>query len=117
MEQSAMTDVAAKLDSIIHPLPRLSICATLAAGPQWVDFKTVATATGLSDSSLSKHSRALEVAGYIEVLKGAVARRPRTWFRLTPLGRTRYHGHVRSLQQLVGASAEHSFDESMEGEA
>jgi DNA-binding MarR family transcriptional regulator len=94
-----------ELDPLIHPLPRLSICALLAAGPRWVDFRSVREATGLSDSMISKHTRTLEDAGYLEVRKGGVGRRPRTWFRLTPLGGERYRGHVAQLQRLVdGAS-------------
>ena len=96
-----MTDDRERLDPIIHPLPRLSICALLAAGPQWLDFATVREATGLSDSAVSKNSRALEDAGYLEVRKGGVGRRPRTWFRLTPDGRNRYLLHVEALRTLV----------------
>lgn len=96
-----MTDTSGGLDPVIHPLPKLSICALLAAGPQWVEFRTVREATGLSDSMVSKHSRALEDAGYIEIRKGGIGRRPRTWFRMTPLGQARYVRHVAALQQLV----------------
>lgn len=96
-----MTDTSVGLDPVIHPLPKLSICALLAAGPQWVEFRMVREATGLSDSMVSKHSRALEDAGYIEIRKGGIGRRPRTWFRMTPLGQARYGGHVVALQRLV----------------
>lgn len=96
-----MTDTPVGLDPVIHPLPKLSICALLAAGPQWVEFRAVREATGLSDSMVSKHSHALEEAGYIEIRKGAMGRRPRTWFRMTPLGQTRYGGHVAALQHLL----------------
>lgn len=89
------------IDPVIHPLPRLSICAVLAAGPRWVDFATVRETTGLSDSMLSKHSRALEEVGYLEVRKGAIGRRPRTWFRLTPFGGRRYRAHVAGLRRLI----------------
>ncbi|WP_406502914.1 transcriptional regulator [Streptomyces sp. NBC_00212] len=96
-----MTETSMGLDPVIHHLPKLSICALLAAGPQWVEFRTVREATGLSDSMVSKHSRALEDVGYIEVRKGGVGRRPRTWFRMTPLGQARYGGHVAALQQML----------------
>ncbi|MEU9125095.1 transcriptional regulator [Streptomyces sp. NPDC048506] len=96
-----MTDTSEGLDPVIHQLPKLSICALLAAGPQWVEFRTVREATGLSDSMVSKHSRALEDTGYIEVRKGGIGRRPRTWFRITPLGQARYSRHVAALQRLL----------------
>lgn len=89
------------LDPLIHPLPRLSICALLAAGAEWVEFSTVRDSTGLSDSMVSKHSRALEEAGYLEVSKGAVGRRPRTWFRLTTTGTAAVQGHVDALRRVA----------------
>ncbi|GAA3859673.1 transcriptional regulator [Saccharothrix violaceirubra] len=89
------------LDPVVHPLPRLSLCAALAAGPGWVEFAVVRETTGLSDSAVSKHSRALEGGGYVEIKKGAVGRKPRTWLRLTPMGRARLAGHVAALQRLA----------------
>lgn len=90
------------LDPTIHPLPRLSICALLAAGADWVEFRTVRDATGLSDSMVSKHSRTLEEAGFLDVHKGAEGRRPRTWFRLTDRGHDAYHAHVDALRRMTG---------------
>jgi DNA-binding PadR family transcriptional regulator len=52
---------------------------------------------------LSKQSRVLEDAGYVEVRKGAVGRRPRTWFRLTAEGRQALEGHLAWLAQLEEA--------------
>ncbi len=101
-----MADPIQGLDPVIHPLPRLSICAILAAGPQWLEFRTVRETTGLSDSMVSKHARALEDVGYLEVRKGAVGRRPRTWFRLTTFGRVRYREHLAQLRKLVDSESE-----------
>ncbi len=92
------------LDQVIHPLPRLSMCAALAAGPGWVEFAVVRDTTGLSDSAVSKHSRVLEDGGYVEIRKGAVGRKPRTWLRLTPMGRARLTGHIAALQQLTAGA-------------
>ncbi|QFU92058.1 hypothetical protein YIM_34485 [Amycolatopsis sp. YIM 10] len=89
------------LDPVVHPIARLSICALLASGAEWLDFAAVRDSTGLSDSALSKHARTLEDAGYLEVRKGAVGRRPRTWFRLTPTGLRRYTAHVAALRALT----------------
>ena len=99
----------AKPDPLIHPITRLSICGLLAAGADWVEFAALRDAAGISDSVLSKQSRVLEDAGYVEVRKGAVGRRPRTWFRLTPEGRQAVQGHLAWLAQLeeaISASAQ-----------
>jgi DNA-binding MarR family transcriptional regulator len=93
-------NVEPRPDPLIHPITRLSICGLLAAGADWVEFAALRDAAGISDSVLSKQSRVLEDAGYVEVRKGAVGRRPRTWFRLTPKGRQAVQGHLAWLAQL-----------------
>jgi DNA-binding MarR family transcriptional regulator len=95
--------VTAKPDPVIHPITRLSICGLLAAGADWVEFAALRDAAGVSDSVLSKQSRVLEDAGYVEVRKGAVGRRPRTWFRLTAEGRQAVQGHLAWLSELEQA--------------
>ena len=92
--------MTAKPDPLIHPITRLSICGLLAAGADWVEFAALRDAAGISDSVLSKQSRVLEDAGYVQVRKGAVGRRPRTWFRLTAEGRQALQGHLAWLAQL-----------------
>jgi DNA-binding MarR family transcriptional regulator len=97
---------APRLDPVIHPITRLSICGLLASGADWVEFAALRDAIGVSDSVLSKQSRLLEDAGYVEVRKGAVGRRPRTWFRLTPDGQEAFQAHVAWLQQAARVSPE-----------
>jgi DNA-binding MarR family transcriptional regulator len=92
--------VKAKPDPFIHPITRLSICGLLAAGADWVEFAALRDAAGISDSVLSKQSVVLEDAGYVEVRKGAVGRRPRTWFRITAKGRKALEDHLAWLAQL-----------------
>jgi DNA-binding MarR family transcriptional regulator len=94
-----------RLDPIVHPPTRLSICALLAATGDWVEFATVRDTVGVSDSVLSKQSRTLEDAGYLEVRKGAIGRRPKTWFRLTTNGRRALTNHLAALQQIAHAVA------------
>ena len=79
--------------------PRLALCALL-QGADWVEFATVRDLIGVSDSAVSKHSRTLEDAGHLEIRKGSVGRRPRTWLRLTPAGRTALGAHLTWLTEL-----------------
>ena len=92
--------MTARPDPFIHPITRLSICGLLAAGADWVEFAALRDAAEISDSVLSKQSVMLEDAGYVQVRKGAVGRRPRTWFRLTAKGRQALEGHLAWLAQL-----------------
>lgn len=98
-------EIPGRLDETMHPATRLSICGLLAAGADWVEFAVVRDSVAISDSTMSKHSRALEDAGYIEVRKGAVGRRPRTWFRLTHTGRAALDKHLIWLHHAAAGDA------------
>lgn len=87
-------------DELIHAPTRLSIVSLLAA-TEWADFKYLRDAVGLSDSALSKQLTTLEEAGYVEIRKSFVAKRPRTSVRLTPAGLGAFAGHVAALQEIV----------------
>jgi hypothetical protein len=89
-------------DPLLEVGPRLALCALL-HGAAWVDFATARDTLEAIDSTISKHSRALEDAGYLEVRKGAVGRRARTWFRLTPTGRSALTSHLTWLSGLRDA--------------
>ncbi|OLL73656.1 Transcriptional regulator [Pseudonocardia sp. Ae168_Ps1] len=89
-------------EPIFETGPRLALCALL-QGAEWVDFATARDMLGASDSAVSKHSRTLEEAGYLEVRKGSVGRRPRTWFRLTPDGQDAIRRHLDWLAGLRSA--------------
>jgi DNA-binding MarR family transcriptional regulator len=91
---------AARFDELIHAPTRLSLVSLLAAA-EWAEFKYLRDALELSDSALSKQLSTLEAAGYIQVRKGFVGKRPRTWARLSPVGRAAFTGHVAALQQIL----------------
>ena len=89
-----------EFDELIHAPTRLSLVSLLAA-TDWADFKYLRDAADLSDSALSKQLTTLEDAGYVDIRKTFVGRRPRTSVRLTPTGRRAFEGHVAALQEIV----------------
>ena len=89
-----------KFDELIHAPTRLSIVSLLAA-TEWADFKFIRDSVGLSDSALSKQLTTLEEAGYVEIRKSFVGKRPRTSAKLTSVGRAAFERHVAALQQIV----------------
>jgi DNA-binding transcriptional ArsR family regulator len=93
----------AKFDELIHAPTRLAIVSLLAAA-EWADFKFIRDEVGLSDSALSKQLTTLEEAGYLEIRKGFVGKRPRTSARLSSGGRAAFEMHVAALQQIVARS-------------
>jgi hypothetical protein len=46
----------------------------------------------------------MEQAGYVQIRKGFVGKRPRTSARLTPAGRAAFDQHVAALQEIVSRS-------------
>jgi DNA-binding transcriptional ArsR family regulator len=90
-------------DELIHAPTRLSIVSLLAA-TEWAEFRFVRESVGLSDSALSKQLTTLEEAGYVEIRKGFVGKRPRTSVKLTRRGHRAFAGHVAALQQIVARS-------------
>ncbi|RKT84670.1 DNA-binding transcriptional regulator, MarR family [Saccharopolyspora antimicrobica] len=89
------------LDREIHSPVRLSIMALLVTAEQ-VEFRRVRDTVEVSDSALSKHISTLESVGYVEVRKGNVDGRPRTWLSATPLGRSAYESHLAALDAIIG---------------
>lgn len=80
---------------------RFSLVAALAGGER-VEFKFLREALDVSDSALSKQISRLEEAGLIDVHKGYVGKRPRTWVEITAEGAERYTQHVAALQAVIG---------------
>ena len=89
-----------RFDELIHAPTRLSLVAFLAA-TTWADFAVLRDSLSLSDSALSKQLTTLADAGYVEIRKAFVGKRPRTSARLTPDGRTAFEAHVLALQEIV----------------
>lgn len=54
---------------------------------------------------LSKQVAALEAAGYVQVDKGRVGRRPRTWLSITPQGPSAYRAHLQALRDIASGSS------------
>ncbi|HRC65142.1 MAG TPA: transcriptional regulator [Dermatophilaceae bacterium] len=90
-----------RLDEVIHAPVRFSIVAALAHVEE-ADFAAVRDAVQVSDSVLSKQVTLLERAGYVEVKKGYVGKRPRTWLKLTPVGEAAFNGHLQALRAIAG---------------
>jgi DNA-binding transcriptional ArsR family regulator len=93
----------ARFDELIHAPTRLAIVSLLAA-VEWADFKFIRDELGLTDSALSKQLSTLEEAGYLEIRKSFVGKRPRTSARLSRLGRAAFELHVAALQEMVQRS-------------
>ncbi|MFD5827326.1 winged helix-turn-helix domain-containing protein [Lentzea sp. NPDC060358] len=90
----------AELDQLLLDPTRLAIVSLLTAA-EWAEFGFVRDSVGLSDSALSKQVTTLSKSSYVEVRKGYVNKRPRTWLNLTDAGRAALSGHISALQAIA----------------
>jgi DNA-binding MarR family transcriptional regulator len=91
-------------DEVIHQPVRLRIMAALAAldpADEGLDFGRLKTLTGATDGNLGAHIDHLARAGYVEVAKAFVARRPRTTVKASPAGRAAFAAHVAFLRAII----------------
>lgn len=91
-----------EVDRLVHEPARLMLLAHLYV-VESADFTFLMRQTGLTWGNLSAHMSKLEAAGYIEVIKEFVDRKPNTMLRLTPAGRKAFREYRR---RILGALAE-----------
>ena len=89
----------ARFDDLIHPRPRLMVCAALADVDE-IRFDLLAKALEMSAPTLSKHLSRLSEAGYVATAPDPSDSR-RQWVFLTELGRTAFDGHLAALRDLM----------------
>ena len=94
----------AELDDVIHQPLRLQIMAALNALPAaapGLEFSRLKKLTGATDGNLGAHIDTLTRAGYVEVTKAFVGRRPRTTVRASARGRAAFTAHVAFLRSII----------------
>lgn len=94
-----------RLDPLIHAPVRLSIVAFLSELDR-AEFGLVRQSVEVTAPALSKQVSMLEEVGYVQVDKGYVGKRPRTWLSLTPAGRRALRKHLEALRAIAGGETE-----------
>lgn len=93
----------AALDTLLDHRVRLAICVLLSRYDR-LSFSRLKELTGETDGSLGAHLRRLEDAGYLKVKKEFVARKPTSWYALSPAGLTALSVHLGALTDLLSAA-------------
>ena len=91
-------------DEIIHQPVRLRVMAALTAlapDAEGLDFARLKALTGATDGNLGAHLDHLARAGYVEIEKAFVARRPRTTAKASAAGRAAFARHVGFLKSVI----------------
>ncbi len=95
-----MTAGLGDLDRILHEPARLMIIANLCV-LESADFTFLMNQTGLTWGNMSSHLSKLEDAGYVQVEKSFVERKPRTMLRVTESGRQAFLQYRRQMLELL----------------
>jgi len=92
-----------QLDNIIHQPVRLQIMSSLVSLDQneRVNFTYLRKLLKLTDGNLGAHLSKLEQAGYIEIEKMFVARKPQTFIFATGKGRDAFAEHIAALKEII----------------
>jgi DNA-binding MarR family transcriptional regulator len=93
------------IDRLIHEPARLMIMAYLYVVDS-ADFIFLMRQTGLTWGNLSAHMSKLEAAGYIEVIKDFVDKKPHTMLRLTEKGREAFREYRNKMKNVLDSLPE-----------
>jgi len=92
------------IDEVIHGRIRLGVMAYLSS-VGCADFNELKARLQATDGNLSVHLRKLEEAGYVDVEKSFIDRKPRTSVRLSDDGRAAFVRYLDAMQKLVSGGA------------
>ncbi len=79
---------------------RLGIMSILVVN-DWVDFNSLKEMLELTDGNLASHISTLEKNEYVETKKQFIARKPKTSYRVTILGRKEFQKHIDTLEAII----------------
>lgn len=89
-----------RIDDVIHGRLRLGVMAYLAGAGQ-ADFNALKAKLQATDGNLSVQLRKLEEAGYIEIEKTYLGRKPLTRVSITDIGRSAFVAYLDAIEKLL----------------
>jgi len=89
-----------ELDPVLANPLRFSLLASLSNVVD-MTFKELRDHLDTTDSTVSKHSTALEEAGYIRIKKGFVGKTPQTRLSITTTGNQALTHHLATLNRIA----------------
>ena len=100
-KNKAVSDIQhlSSIDKVIHEPARLSIMTRLYV-VESADFLFMMRQTGLTFGNLSAHMSKLEEAGYIDIIKEFVGKKPHTMLKLTNKGRKAFDDYRKKMKQF-----------------
>ena len=95
-----MKDILTRLQTVFDHRIRLGIMSVLLVS-DWVEFNSLKEVLDVSDGALASHIKTLEEAGFLEVRKRFIGRKPNTSYRVTDAGKKAFNEHLNALEQLL----------------
>ena len=95
--------VSPDLDRLIHERIRLGIVSALAVNRS-LTFNELKALFDVSDGNLGAHARKLEEAGYVACAKSFEARRPKSRYRITQVGRKALLKYLEHIEAVIKAT-------------
>jgi|SRR5579863_7053224 DNA-binding MarR family transcriptional regulator len=93
----------AGFDRLIYERVRLGIMSALAMNEQ-LSFNELKSLFDVSDGNLSAHARKLEEAGYVMCTKSFEDRRPKSQYRITPVGKRALLRYLEHIEAVIKAT-------------
>ena len=87
-------------DEMLSSRIRLAALALL-AGCDEAEFTYIRDVIQTTDGNLASHLRKLEESGYVQYQKRFIDRKPATYYRITPKGRSALLDYSRQLAELL----------------
>ena len=89
-----------EVDRLIHEPSRLQIMAQLYVVAS-ADFLFLQNQTGMTPGNLSAHLSKLQAAGYVQVTKEFIDKKPHTAIALTQKGRDAFKSYLEKVKRFV----------------
>ncbi|HZO21234.1 MAG TPA: transcriptional regulator [Steroidobacteraceae bacterium] len=100
---SSRSSEDARFDRLVYERVRLGIMSALAVNER-LTFNELKALFEVSDGNLSAHARKLEEADYIVCSKSFEGRRPKSEYRLTPVGRRALQRYLEHIEAVIKAT-------------
>jgi len=95
-----MKEILKDLDKAFENKIRLGIMSALYVNT-FLDFNTIKGLLDVTDGNLASHLKSLEVKEFITFKKEFIARKPKTKYYATKLGKTAFKKHINAIEQLL----------------
>lgn len=79
---------------------RLGIMSILMVNTD-MDFNSIKQLLQLTDGNLASHMSALEKAGFVQVEKSFVGKKPRTTYTASEAGKAAFAEHLKALEKII----------------